>query len=142
MHVPRATLAIYFHKEIKLDSLIALSVIMVGIYMGPSVSGGEVCEEQAAGVLPSPVCRAGGSGSAGHPSQCISTGAPCGMGQRGHSPSHAQCGNLTARPGGTCGSCSKTLGTWKRGKFSQKNGLFSEKLPFKDTFARKNRGAL
>lgn len=39
MHVPRATLAIYFHKEIKLDSLIALSVTMVGIYIGPSLSG-------------------------------------------------------------------------------------------------------
>lgn len=40
MHVPRATLAIYFHKEIKLDSLIALSVTMVGIYIGPSLSVG------------------------------------------------------------------------------------------------------
>jgi len=44
MRVPRATLAIYFHKEIKLDSLIALSVIMVGIYIGPSLSGGDACE--------------------------------------------------------------------------------------------------
>lgn len=68
MHVPRATLAIYFHKEIKLDGLIALSVIMVGIYIGPSPSGGDVCEEQAAGVLLSPECQAGGSGSAGPPS--------------------------------------------------------------------------
>lgn len=41
MHVPRATLAIYFHKEIKLDSFIALSVTMVGIYIGPSLSGGD-----------------------------------------------------------------------------------------------------
>lgn len=31
--VPRATLAIYFCKEIKLDSLIAFSVIMKEIYM-------------------------------------------------------------------------------------------------------------
>lgn len=44
MRVPRATLAIYFHKEIKLDSLIALSVIMVGIYTGPSLSSGDGCE--------------------------------------------------------------------------------------------------
>lgn len=42
MRVPRATLAIYFHKEIKLDSLMALSVITVGIYIGPSTSGGDV----------------------------------------------------------------------------------------------------
>lgn len=58
MHVPRATLAIYFHKEIKLDSLIALRVITVGIYIGSSLSGGKTCEGtspcsgQAVNVLP------------------------------------------------------------------------------------------
>lgn len=93
MHVPRATLAIYFHKEIKLDSLIALRVITVGIYIGSSLSGGKACEGtspcsgRAVNVLP---CRVQGSPAS---SPCSAVPLAPGHAARCHSVS---CGDSRA----------------------------------------------
>lgn len=148
MHVPRATLAIYFHKEIKLDSLIALSVIMVGIYEGPSLSGGVACKGTslrqgwAADVLPRRVHRAGRSARTAGSSQgamllgagnCPAvpgqptlppTPAPgADSGQRGCGHRHPHGGNHAATLGAERGPWRKILGPWKRSKFSRKSCL-------------------
>lgn len=123
MRVPRATLAIYFHKEIKLDGLIALSVIMVGIYIGPSLSGGDVCEEQAAGVLPSPECQAGGSGSAGPPASASAAGTLWDGAARPRPPARS-----AWEPHSETWWETRLLETWKRCEFSQKNCLLEPLL--------------
>lgn len=140
MHVPRATLAIYFHKEIKLDSLIALSVIMVGIYIGPSPSGGDgfegtnpmmrtSCRHPAKpGVLGRTPCQ---EGQCPANLLCLASGNP--MGTPGRQDGH-QAGRMRLPTAGTTSvSVGKTqwysvLGDKLLGR--EEGHIFSRKLTF------------